>query len=140
VLSAKLWAVKKARAAQDGERLETSLPSWLVVKEWADCKSEEDLDHLWSNADRLYSEVANVSDKLWPFLNSLERRSNAALTVAWAVERGVELTFQRGTDEWHAVMDEYDRSERRKSVEAAKGNVPIKPLEPYPQEKTGAFP
>jgi hypothetical protein len=33
------------------------------------------------------------------------------------VEHGVAMTFKRGTDEWFVVMDEYDRQERKHSVE-----------------------
>jgi hypothetical protein len=116
-LTAKLWNVKKTRAAHDGKDQASSLPSWPTIAAWADRKSDDDLDHLWQLVTRQYQSSADTHDKLWAFLNSLPRRNAACLTVMWAIEHEAPLTFKRGTDEWFVVMDEYDRQERMKEVE-----------------------
>jgi hypothetical protein len=115
-LAAKLWNVRKARNAKEGRSESESLPSWPTVKVWGDRKSDDDLAHLWRILTERYQTVANTHDKLWGFLNSCEPRSYACLLVAWAMEHDLELTFKRGTDEWHAVMDEYDRHARQKRL------------------------
>lgn len=123
-VAAKLWIVRKARAASDGKGESTSLPSWPTIKAWSDRKSDGDLDHLWQIVERLYSGIANVHDNLWPGLHGSDRRSGPYLTAAWAVEHDVELTFKRGSDEWHAAMDGHDRMQRDKELGEYKRNRP----------------
>ena len=115
-IAAKLWAIRRTREGQDAQKEAAQFPSWPTIEGWAGRKSDGDLDHLWQIVTQRYEAVANEHDKLWPLLNSCDRRSTPCLTIAWAVEHNVELTFKRGTDEWFVVMDMHDRLERHKSV------------------------
>jgi hypothetical protein len=116
----------------------SKFPPWNVIEKWSQRKSPTDLDFLWSIVVRDYSSTANTTyvdkngkeqpgDSLWPFLESCKGRSTPCLTICWAVEDSVPLTFKRGTDEWFVVMDEYDRQERKRSVEEQRrrANKPI---------------
>lgn len=133
-IAAKLWAVRKARDAKGGGSGSSWVPPWPTIAAWADRKSDGDLAHLWQIVERTYSGTANVHDNLWPFVSSLDARSGACLSIAWAVEHNIALTFKRGSDEWHAVMMAYDDQCRAKSVAEYKGRSPAAKLQPYPQE------
>ena len=115
-VAAKLWQTRRAREEHADKGQAVSLPSWPTILEWAGRKSDDDLAHLWQVVTDRYQSIADCQDKLWTFLNSCEPRSAAHLTIAWAVEHDIELTFKRGTDEWFAVMDEHDRIQRDKIV------------------------
>lgn len=115
-ISNALWAIKKARDAQGGKDQAASLPSWPTIEAWAGRKSDGDLVHLWQLVTKRYQLLADSTDKLWNFLNACEQRSTPCLTICWAVEHNIPLTFNRGTDEWFVVMDEYDRQQRAKEV------------------------
>jgi hypothetical protein len=99
-------------------------PPWNFIEKWSQRKSPTDLDFLWSIVVRDYSSAANPTygdghtpgDNLWPFLESCKGRSTPCLTICWAVEHSIPLTFKRGTDEWFVVMDEYDRQQKKKEV------------------------
>jgi hypothetical protein len=104
----------------------SKFPPWHLIEKWSQRKSPTDLDFLWSIVVRDYSSVANTTyidkdgnrrgDNLWPLLESCKGRSTPCLTICWAVEHSIPLTFKRGTDEWFVVMDEYDRQQKKKEV------------------------
>lgn len=115
-IAAKLWSVRKTRDGKKDADASSQLPSWPTIAAWADRKSDDELAHLWQIVTREYQSIADMQDRPWHFINDCDPRSGACLTIMWAVEHGVALTFKRGTDEWHAVYDEYDRQQRAKEV------------------------
>lgn len=133
-VTAKLWNVRKTRAAADGKSESTSLPFWPTIEAWSGRKSDGDLEHLFAVLADRYQAVADTHDKLWRFIPALPLRSPATVTLCWAVEHEVPLTFKRGNDEWHLVMDEFDRTEKQKEIETIKHGRAAVALTPYPAE------
>ena len=140
-IAAKLWAVRKTRDGQKQADAGSSLPSWPTIFAWANRKSDDDLAHLWRVVTERYQTVLEnrdndkARDRLWNLVNGYEPRSGACLTIMWACEHDVELTFKRGTDEWHAIGAEYDRLERQRSVEEYKSGRRAVKLDAYPAEQ-----
>lgn len=109
-VAAKLWAARKAKGGAGPAS--TNLPPWHVVKLWAEDRSDDDLEHSRSFLLQKFGASLMHPDRLKPFVESCPLRSPCVLMLCWAVDHNHQLTFKRGTDEWHWVYDEYDRNRR----------------------------
>lgn len=109
-VAARLWAARKAKGGPS--QPSTFLPYWNVVKLWGDNRSDNDLEHSRSVLFQKHGPSMAHPDKLTAFIESCPLRSPCALMLCWAVDHNHPLTFKRGSDEWHWVMDEYDRNRR----------------------------
>lgn len=108
-IAAKLWGRKRAASGRTGP------PQGArdAAMAWGKTRSDEDLDHLRYLAEQSYQ--ASVP-KFIGMIRACAKRSPLSYLVCRSMEHGEALRFEPGSDEWHEVMAEFDRQERRRAV------------------------